>query len=96
MPNRCNTEMAEKINELVLCINGINFPQPRLDTPVKVTEAQALGELFADAVMKAAHMTYNAPRGRKVVKACVERLRARVGELKEKRASPVYKKARYG
>jgi len=34
----------------------------------KITKAEQTGIAFANAVMSSAHMTYNAPRGRKMVK----------------------------
>jgi len=46
--------------------------------------------------MEAAHQTYNAERGRKIVQACIKRLQIRIEELKPKKATPEYKKARYG
>jgi len=46
--------------------------------------------------MEAAHQTYNAGRGKKIVNACIERLQERIHELQPKKATPKYKKARYG
>lgn len=62
--------------------------------------AKSLAEVFgikmADAIMSASHLTYNAPRGVKMVKACIARLQKRLSEIVPKKATPAYKKARYG
>lgn len=58
--------------------------------------AETLGKEFADVVMRAAHMTYNAPRGRKIVQICIKRLQERLSEIKPQKAKPSYKRARYG
>jgi hypothetical protein len=60
------------------------------------TRAAALGIQFADVVMEAAHMRYNAPSGKAIIKACIARLQERIDELQSVPADPVYKKARYG
>jgi hypothetical protein len=52
--------------------------------------------MFADSIMEAAHLTYNAPRGRKIVQSCIDRLHERIEEIQPKKATPEYKKARYG
>ena len=62
----------------------------------KTTRAGDLGRSFADNVMEAAHLTYNAPRGRKIVETCIKRLQERIDEIQKTPASPAYKKARYG
>ena len=61
-----------------------------------LTKAEEFGIVMADGIMRAAHLTYNAPRGIKMVEACIKRLQERKGELKPKKADPAYKKARYG
>ena len=45
-----------------------------------VTRQEKLGIAFADAIIEAAHQTYNAPRGRKIVLACIKRLEKRFPE----------------
>lgn len=62
----------------------------------KKTRAEVCGIALADAVIEAAHLTYNAPRGIKIVKSCIKRLQDRMGEIQSKPAEPRYKKARYG
>jgi len=62
----------------------------------KTSRAEMFGNMLADMVMEAAHITYNAPRGVKIVEACIKRLRERIGEIQPKKADPKYKKARYG
>lgn len=52
--------------------------------------------MLADAVMEVAHLTYNAPRGVKMIVACIARLQERIGEIQPKKADPEYEKARYG
>jgi len=59
------------------------------------TRPELFGILQADAIMEASHLTYNAPRGRKMVRACIERLEERIEELQPKKADVDYKKARY-
>ncbi len=63
---------------------------------MRKTRAEVMGKMFADVIMESAHLTYNAPRGRKMVETCMKILQERIGELKEKKATPDYKKARYG
>jgi hypothetical protein len=41
-------------------------------------------------------MTYNAPRGIKIVQSCIKRLQERIGEIQPKKATLTYKIARYG
>ena len=60
------------------------------------TRQEKLGIMFADAVIEAAHQTYNAPRGRKIVETCIKRLQERIEEIQPKKAKPSYKQARYG
>jgi len=62
----------------------------------KGTRVDAFGISLADVVIEAAHMTYNASRGRKIVEICIKRLQERIGEIKPKKADPDYKRARYG
>ena len=62
----------------------------------KKTRAEKFGIALADIVIEAAHLTYNAPRGVQIVQACIERLQQRIAEIQPKKASPDYKKARYG
>lgn len=60
------------------------------------TRQDALGIMFADSIIEAAHQTYNAPRGRAIVEACIRRLQEKLPEIQPRKASPDYKKARYG
>ncbi len=60
------------------------------------TRVSAFGIALADVVIEAAHLTYNAPRGRKIVEICIKRLEERIIELQPKKAEVKYKKARYG
>ena len=60
------------------------------------TRAATFGTLQADAIMEAAHLTYNAARGRAMVDACIARLQERRDELQPRMASAHYKAARYG
>ena len=62
----------------------------------KLTRREKFGIQSADLIMEAAHQTYNADRGRKMVMACIERLQTRIHELQPKQATTEYKKARYG
>ena len=62
----------------------------------KKSRAEIFGEMLADVVSEAAHMTYNAPRGVKIVKACINRLEGRVSEILPREANPAYRQARYG
>lgn len=62
----------------------------------KKSQAETFGIAAADVVMKAAHMTFNAPRGRNMVRFCIKELKRRLSEIKPKKATPHYKAARYG
>ena len=62
----------------------------------KKSRAEKFGIMQADNVIEAAHMTYNAPRGIRIVEACIKRLQERIGEIRPKEADPKYKRARYG
>lgn len=62
----------------------------------KYTKAEALGKAIADVAMKSAHITYNAPRGTKVIEVCIQELQKRITEIQPKKADPSYKAARYG
>ncbi|MBT4277804.1 hypothetical protein HOD96_03620 [Candidatus Falkowbacteria bacterium] len=62
----------------------------------KKSRAESFGEMLADVVIEAAHLTYNAPRGVKIVETCIKVLQKRIEEIKPKKATPEYKKARYG
>ncbi len=62
----------------------------------KLTQAEAFGKAQADAVMRAAHMTFNAPRGKAMVLETIKELQKRVQEIQPKKATSAYKKARYG
>lgn len=64
--------------------------------PEKKSRAEIAGMMLADAVMEVAHLTYNAPRGTRMITACITRLQERIGEIQPKEASPEYKEARYG
>ena len=60
------------------------------------SRAEKLGILLADSIMEVAHLTYNAPRGKKIVETCINRLQERLNEIKPIPANPKYKEARYG
>ncbi|MFZ2038834.1 MAG: hypothetical protein WAV11_02765 [Minisyncoccia bacterium] len=74
------------------------------------TDPKAFGLAMANVAMSAAHMTYNARRGKKIVEhsiesleaciksleICIKNLRERLPEIQPKKATPAYKKARYG
>jgi hypothetical protein len=62
----------------------------------KDTRIVAFGKALADVIIETAHLTYNAPRGKRIVEVCIKRLQQRIGEIKPKKADPRYKKARYG
>lgn len=62
----------------------------------KKSRAEIFGIEMADAVMNAAHLTYNAPRGQVMISSCIKQLQARIHEIKPQKAKPAYKKARYG
>ncbi|MCR4284106.1 MAG: hypothetical protein NUV64_02180 [Parcubacteria group bacterium] len=64
--------------------------------PKKKTRAEKFGILQADAILEATHLTYNAQRGKQMIKACIKRLQERFSELQPKKAHPAYKEARYG
>jgi hypothetical protein len=61
----------------------------------KEDRAVSYGTKAADTVMEAAHLTYNAFRGQKMVRACIARLKQRLPEIQPKKATPTYRKARY-
>ena len=61
----------------------------------KETRVDAFVVSLADVVMEAAHLTYNASRGKRIVEVCIERLRERISEIQPKKAEPKYKEARY-
>lgn len=60
------------------------------------TRAKTFGFSLADSVIEAAHLTYNAARGRAIVESCIMRLQQRIHEIQPRQAKPSYKKARYG
>lgn len=60
------------------------------------SRAEKFGIMQAEVVIESAHMTYNAPRGIKIVEACIKRLQEKIGEIQPRKADPAYKKARYG
>ncbi len=62
----------------------------------KLSRREKFGIQCADLVMEAAHQTYNAGRGQKIVQSCINRLQKRIDELQPKKATPEYKEARYG
>lgn len=62
---------------------------------MKLTRQEKLGILFADSIIEAAHLTYNAQRGRKIILSCIDRLNKRLNEIKPRKADPIYKKQRY-
>jgi hypothetical protein len=64
--------------------------------PEKKSRAEIAGIMLDDAVMEVAHLTYNAPRGAKMIASCIARLQERIGEIQPKKADPKYKEARYG
>ncbi len=62
----------------------------------KTARAELFGIALADIVIEAAHLTYNAPRGIKIVNSCIKQLQKRIKEIQPKKAKPEYKKSRYG
>ena len=62
----------------------------------KGTRIDAFGIALADNIIEAAHLTYNASRGKRIVEVCIKRLQERIGEIQPKKADPKYEKARYG
>lgn len=60
------------------------------------SRAEKLGIMLADSIIEVAHLTYNAPRGKKIVETCINRLQERLSEIKPIPADPNYKEARYG
>jgi hypothetical protein len=66
-----------------------------LDAMISESLAVKHGRDFADVVMSSAHLTYNAPRGIKIVQSCIKRLQERIGEIQPKKASPEVLAARY-
>lgn len=62
----------------------------------KETRARAFGICLADAVVEAAHLTYNASRGKAIVESCIKQLQNRIHEIQPRKAKPSYRKARYG
>ena len=75
---------------------GVNKKIVLTEGAGRATRAENFGEQMADAIMEAAHLTYNAARGRKMVNSCIDQLNNRIHELRPKKADPEYKKARYG
>jgi hypothetical protein len=61
----------------------------------EVTRTETFGILLANVIMEAAHQTYNAHRGKKLVEVCIKKLQERINEIQPKKADPAYKKARY-
>lgn len=57
---------------------------------------ERFGIQLADVAIEAAHLTYNALRGKKIILSCINRLKERLDEIQPKQADPKYKKARYG
>lgn len=64
-----------------------------MDNP---SRARTLGIAIADNIIEAAHLTYNAGRGKALVETIIKRLQERINEIQPKKARPEYKKARYG
>jgi hypothetical protein len=62
----------------------------------KETRATDFGVSLADMVIEAAHLTYNASRGKVIVQSCIKQLQNRIHEIQPRKAKPSYKKARYG
>jgi len=63
---------------------------------MRKTAGTKFGEDAADVIIQAAHLTFNAPRGKQMIEACIKRLQERLGEVKPRPATKAYKKARYG
>ncbi|KKP72864.1 MAG: hypothetical protein UR65_C0011G0014 [Candidatus Moranbacteria bacterium GW2011_GWE2_35_164] len=59
----------------------------KTDIDKKLSRAEAFGIESADAIMEAAHMTYNAPRGINIVNACIAKLQEKIGEFQPKEVS---------
>lgn len=62
----------------------------------KGSRMDAFGLSLADVIIEAAHLTYNASRGKRIVEICIKRLQERINEIQPKKADPKYKKAKYG
>lgn len=62
----------------------------------KKTRVDAFAKALADNIIEAAHLTYNAQRGKRIIEVCIARLQERVSEIQSKKADPKYKEARYG
>jgi len=62
----------------------------------KQNRSATLGHAFADVIIESAHQKYNARGARLMVTACIKRLEERLSEIQPKKATPKYKKARYG
>lgn len=62
----------------------------------KETRVDAFGISLANVVMEAAHLTYNAYRGKRIVEVCIKILQERIHEIQPKKAEPKYEEARYG
>ena len=62
----------------------------------KQTQAEIFGKTMADAIIKAANLTFSAWRGKSMVNHTIKELQRRVNEIQPKKAEPSYKEARYG
>ena len=61
-----------------------------------MTRGEKFGKMLADTVIEAAHLTYNAPRGKQIVETCIRILQERLDEIQPQKADTAYKEARYG
>ena len=63
---------------------------------MRITRRRKAGMQLADSIFELCQMMYNVQTAKGVILACVDRLNERLPELKSKKATPKYKKARYG
>jgi len=61
-----------------------------------MTWPEKTAKAFTDLVMLSAHGTYNALRGRRMIRECITILERRIDEIVPKKAELKYKEARYG
>ncbi len=62
-----------------------------------MTIGEKWGREAADLIIDAAHLTFNAPRGKQMVLSCIKRLQERIDEIYErKKTEPKYDRDRHG
>lgn len=62
----------------------------------KVTKRQKIGHQIADGIIASISLYYNHQTQNKVLHHVIERLQQFAGQFEPKKATPAYKKARYG